>query len=65
MITNKFKINYSKAEFIAFRSPQWRCNLSRLSVNVGESQITQPLNVREWDVTFDQFLSFDDHITAM
>ena len=37
MITNKLKINYSKTELIVFRSPQIRCDLSGLSVNVGES----------------------------
>ena len=26
MITNKFKINYSKTEFIVFRSPQIKCD---------------------------------------
>ena len=30
-----------------FRSPQLRCDLSGLSVNVGESQITQSLKVRD------------------
>ena len=39
MITNK--LNDLKTEFIMFRSPQLRCDLSGLSVNVGESQITQ------------------------
>ena len=34
-------------------------------VNVGESQITQSLKVRDLGVTFDQFLNFDDHITAI
>ena len=29
-------INDSKTEFIVFRSPQLRCDLSSLSVNVGE-----------------------------
>ena len=28
MITNKLKINNSKTEFIVFRSPQLRCDLS-------------------------------------
>ena len=37
MITNKLKINYSKTKFIVFRSPQLKCDLSGLSVNVGES----------------------------
>ena len=40
MITNKLKINDSKTEFIVFRSPQLKCELSGLSVNVGESMIT-------------------------
>ena len=34
-ITNKLKINDSKTEFIVFRSPHLRCDLSGLSVNVG------------------------------
>ena len=42
-----------------------RCDLSGLSVNVGESQITQSLKARDLGVTFDQFLNFDDHITAI
>ena len=54
-----------KTEFIVFRSPQLRCDLSALSVNVGEIQITQSLKVRDLDVKFDQFLNFGDHITAM
>ena len=65
MITNKLKIDDSKTEFIVFRSPQLRCDLSDLSMNVGESQITQSLKVRDLGVTFDQFLNFDDHITAI
>ena len=58
MITSKLKINDSKTEIIVFRSPQLRCDLSGLSVNVGESQITQSLKVRDLGVTFDQFLNF-------
>ena len=47
MITNKLKIYDLKTEFIVFRSPQLRCDLCGLSVNVGESQITQSLKVRD------------------
>ena len=65
MITNKLKINVSKTEFIVFRSPQLRCELSGLSVNVGESQITQSLKVRDLGVTFNPFFICDDHITAI
>ena len=50
---------------MVFRSPQLRCDLSGLSVNGGESQITQTLKVRDLRVTFDQFLNFDDHTTAI
>ena len=65
MITNKLNINDSKTEFIVFRSPQLKCDLSGLSVNVGESMITQSSKVKDLGVTFDQFLNFDDHITAI
>ena len=65
MITNKLKINDSKTEFIVFRSPQLKCDLSGLSVNVGESMITQSSKVRDLGVILDQFLNFDDHITAI
>ena len=37
MIKNKLKINYSKTEFIVFRSPQAKQDLSGLSVIVGDS----------------------------
>ena len=40
MITNELKINDSITEFIAVRSPQLKCELSGLSVNVNESTIT-------------------------
>ena len=40
-------------------------NMNKLSVNIGESQITQSLKVRDLGVTFDQILSFDNHITAI
>ena len=56
MITNKF---------IVFRSQQLRCHLGGLSVNVGESQITDSLKVRDLGVTFDQLLNFNGHITAI
>ena len=65
IITNKLKINDSKTEFIVFRSPQLKCKLSGLSVNVGESMITHSSKVRDFGVIYDQFLTFDDHITAI
>ena len=48
-----------------FRSPQLKCGLSGLSVNVGESMITQSSKVRDLGVIFDQVLNYDDHITAI
>ena len=39
MIKNKLKIHYSKNEFIVFRSPQAKQDLSSLSVYVGDSII--------------------------
>ena len=63
MITNKLKINDSKTKFIVFRSPQLKCDLKGgLSVNVGESMISQSSKVKDLGVIFDQFLNFDDHI---
>ena len=59
MITNKLKINDLKREFIVFRSPQLKCDLSGLSVNVGESMITQSSKVRNLGVIFNKFLNFD------
>ena len=58
-------MNDSKTECIVFRSPQLKCDLSCLSVNVGKSMITQSLKVRDLGVIFDQFLNFDGHITAI
>ena len=38
-----------------FRSPQLKCDLSGLSVNVGKSMITQSSKVRDLGIIFDQF----------
>ena len=65
MITNKLKINDSKTKSIGSRSLQLRCDLSVLSLNVGESQRTQYLKVRDLGVIFQQFLNCDDHITVI
>ena len=52
-------------EFIVFRSPQLNCHFSGLSVNVGESMITQSSKVRDLGVIIDLFLKFDYHISAI
>ena len=46
MINNKLKINDSKTEFIVFRSPQAKQDLSGLSVIVGDGIIQQSSKVR-------------------
>ena len=56
MITSKFKNNDLNTEFIMFRSLQLRCDLSALSVNVGERQITQSLKVSQ-STNFSTFIS--------
>ena len=63
MINNTFKICDSKTEFIVFRSPQAKQDLSGLSVIVSDSIIIQKSSkVRNLRIIFDQFLSFDDYI---
>ena len=65
MINNKLKINDSKREFIVFRSPQAKQDLSWLSVIVGDSIIQESSKVRNLGIIFDQFLSFDDYISSV
>ena len=65
MIKNKLRINDSKTEFIVFRSPQAKQDLSSLSVYVGDSIIQQSSKVRDLGVIFDQFLNFDDYVSSV
>ena len=65
MILNKLKINDAKAEFIVFRSPMLKHDLSDLSVNVGGNVIKPSEKVRDLGVILDQTLSFDDHISTI
>ena len=65
MIKNKFKINDSKTEFIIFRSPLLKQNLSDLSVSVGVMQVSPSSKVRDLGVVFDQYLTFHDHISGI
>ena len=55
MITNKLKINDSKTEFIVFRSPQLKCDLSQGLPNLigrwlptGQPSITIWLPNNDW-----------------
>ena len=47
MIKNKLKINDSKTEFIIFRSPLLKTDLSGVSIRVGDSQISSSSKVRD------------------
>ena len=62
MILNKLKINDAKIEFIVFRSPMLKQDLSDLSVYVGGKPSEK---VRDLGVILDQTLSFDDHISTI
>ena len=50
MIKNKLKINDSKTEFIIFRSPLLKQNLSDLAVSVGDMQVSPSSKVRDLSV---------------
>ena len=65
MIKNKFKINDSKTEFIMFRSPLLKQDLSNLSVSVGDLQVSPSSKVRDLGVVFDQYLTFHDYISGI
>ena len=65
MIKNKLKFNDSKTEFIIFRSPLLKQNLSNLSISVGDSQVFPSSKVRDLGVVFDQYLTFHDHISGI
>ena len=52
MIKNKLKPNDSKTEFIIFRSPLLKQNLSDLSVSVGDMQVSPSSKVRDLGVVF-------------
>ena len=65
MIKNKLKINDSKTEYIIFRSPLLKQNLSDLSVSVGDMQVSPSSKVRDLGVVFDQYLTFHDHISGI
>ena len=61
MIKNKIKINYSKIEFIIFRSPQCKASISGVPVSVGDSNILPSPKVKDLGVIFDECLTLDAH----
>ena len=50
MIKKKLKINDAKTEFIIFRSPLLRTDISSVSINVGDSQILSSSKARDLGV---------------
>ena len=58
------KNNNSKIEFIIFRSPILKQNLSDLSISVGDT-VSPSAKVRDLGVVFDQYLTFHDHISSI
>ena len=65
ILKDKLKINDAKTEFIVFRSPMLKHDLSDMSVNVGGNLIEPSVKVRDLGVILDQTLSFDEHISAI
>ena len=58
-------ISFKCKEFIIFRSPLLKQNLSDLSVSVGNMQVSPSSKVRDLGVVFDQYLTFHDHISGI
>ena len=58
-------MNDAKTDFIVFRSPMLKHDLSDLSVNVGGNVIKISEKVRDLGVILHQTLSFDDHISTI
>ena len=65
MIKNKLKITDSKSEFIIFRSPLLKQNLSDLSISIGNTLVSLSSTVRDVGVVVDQYLTFHDHISVI
>ena len=65
MIKQKLNINDAQTEFIIFRSPLLRTDLSSVSINVDDSQIASSGKPRDLGLVFDECLSLDAHISAI
>ena len=52
MIKTKLKINDSKTDFIIFRFPLLKQNMSNLSISVGDTQVSPSSKVRDLGVIF-------------
>ena len=56
MIKHQLKINDAKTEFIIFRSPLLRTDLSSVSISLADSQILSSSKARDLAVVFDKCL---------
>ena len=65
MIKHKLKINDAKTEFIIFRSPLLRTDLSSVSISVSDSQILSSSKSLDLGVVFDECLSLDANIIVL
>ena len=62
MINHKLKINNSKTEFLIIRSQFSKVTLPKLTVTVGDTEISYSDEARNLGVNFDSFMNLEPHI---
>ena len=65
MINHKLKINDSKTEFLIIRSQFSKATLPKLTVTVGDTEISSSDKARNLGVIFDSFMNLEPHITQV
>ena len=65
MINHKLKINDSKTEFLIIRSQFSKVMLPKLTVTVGDTEISSSDKARNLGVIFDSFMNLEPHITQV
>ena len=65
MINHKLKINDSKTEFLIIRSQFSKVTLPKLTVTVGDTEISSSDKARNLGVIFDSFMNLEPHITQV
>ena len=65
MINHKLKINDSKTEFLIICSQFSKVTLPKLSVTVGDTEISSSDKARNLGVIFDSFMNLGPHITQV
>ena len=63
MINHKLKINDSKTEFLIIRSQFSKVTLPKLTVTVGDTEISSSDKARNLSVIFDSFMNLEPHIS--